>query len=292
MKKIPDIFKEKAQTLSFEFFPPKTEQGFTNLKETVKELAELKPDFISCTYGAGGGNRDKTLDIAQMIQDQHHIPALAHLTCVLNTREQIRQIVEDIKKRGICNILALRGDPPQDQPNWEPGPENFYFAKDLCYFIRDNWDEYFGIGVAGFPEGHPRCPDLDLDASYLKRKILAGADFVITQLFLDNQDYFAYLKRLKSVRTTARVLPGILPITNYESLIKFCAKDKIRVPEKVKNIFEPIKNNAEATLKAGIQFAVEQCQELLNQGAPGIHLYTLNKVHPAKEIVEQLKFTS
>ncbi|MBF0483552.1 MAG: methylenetetrahydrofolate reductase [NAD(P)H] [Candidatus Omnitrophica bacterium] len=290
MKKIIEILNTKKPSLSFEFFPPKTEQGFENLKATIAELVKLNPDFISCTYGAGGGNRDKTLDISQMIQDKHNVPALAHLTCVLNTQEQIRTIINDIKNRGIKNILALRGDNPIDQPDWQPGAENFYFAKDLCAFIQKNWGEYFGVGVAGFPEGHPRSPSLEKDAEFLKLKFDNGADFVITQLFLDNPDYFAYIERLKKTGVKAKVIPGILPITNYESLVKFCTKDKIHIPQKVKDIFEPIKDDAEATLQAGIKYAVEQCKDLLKNNAPGIHLYTLNKINPTKDIVEKLNF--
>ena len=139
MKKLTEIFKEKQKTFSFELFPPKTEKGYENLLNTIAQLAELKPDFISCTYGAGGGNRNKTFDIAQHIQDQYEIPAVAHLTCVLNTKNQIKNILNDIKNRQLCNILALRGDPPLDQPDWQPGPEDFAYSYELCAFVRTDW---------------------------------------------------------------------------------------------------------------------------------------------------------
>ncbi len=289
MKKMPDIFAEKERTFSFEFFPPKTEKGYQNLLRHVAELAELKPDFISCTYGAGGGNREKTFDIVQLIQKKHHIPGVAHLTCVLNSKAEILDILKDIKSRGICNVLALRGDPPLDNPDWKPGPDNFEYSYELCRFIREHFGDYFGIGVAGFPEGHPLCRDREKDAGFLKLKLDSGGDFVITQLFWDNQDYFDYVKRLRNLGITARVIPGLLPITGYEKMAGFCTKDGIKITPEVREIFEPIKDDKDATLKAGIEFTVRKGRELLDGGAPGLHFYTLNKSHPVREIVRQLK---
>ena len=292
VKKITELFKEKKQTLSFELFPPKTEQGYANLLETIAELARLRPDFVSCTYGAGGGSRDKTFDIVQHIQDQHGIIGVAHLTCVLNSKDQIRTILDDVKRRGIKNILALRGDPPQDQPDWQPGEDNFKYSSELCAFTRKHFGDTFGIGVAGFPEGHLLCPDRDQDTKYLKIKVDNGADFVITQIYFDNKDYFEYVARLKKLGVAARVLPGIIPITDYNRLLKFTSLCGASVPPKVKSIFEPIQNDPEATLKAGIAFAVEQCRELLDRDAPGLHFYCLNKLHPTSDILKVLKFPS
>jgi len=289
MKKIPDLFKDKDITYSFELFPPKTEKGFSNLEITLEQLAELKPDFISCTYGAGGGQRDKTLDIVQLIQEKHNIIGLAHLTCVINTKEEIKNIINDIKSRDILNILALRGDPPLDQPNWTPTDENFKYSSELCAFIRQEFNEHFGIGVAGFPEGHILCPDREQDADYLKIKIDNGADFVITQIYFDNNDYFEYVKRLEHRGIKTRVLPGIIPITDYNSLLRFTKLCGASIPPKVKEIFEPIQNDKEATLKAGIEFAINQCNELLKNGVPGLHFYCLNKVEPSKTILNAVR---
>jgi len=161
MNKISDVFKTKKRTFSFELFPPKSEQGYAHLMPTIAELAKLKPDFISCTYGAGGGQRGKTLDVVQYIQDQCHVIGLAHLTCVLHTKDEIRNILEEIKSRNINNVLALRGDPPQDRPDWRPGKDNFKYSSELCAFMRQHFADYFSIGVAGFPEGHLLCPDRD-----------------------------------------------------------------------------------------------------------------------------------
>ncbi len=284
--KVPDIFKTKKQTFSFELFPPKTETGYDNLLSTIKDFSAFKPDFISCTYGAGGGSREKTFDIVELIQKDFSIPTLAHLTCVLHTKDEIKKIIEDIKSRGVQNIMALRGDPPQDNPNWTPGKNNFKYSSELCAFIRQHFGDYFGISVAGFPEGHVLCKNKDKDAEYLKLKINAGADFVITQFFFDNKDYFDYVARLKKINVNARVIPGILPITSYEGLVKFTSLNGSSIPKNIQDIFEPIKDNKEKTISEGIKFAIKQCKNLLENGAPGLHFYTLNKLNPTKEILQ------
>ncbi len=288
MMKLKEILKKK-KTFSFELFPPKTEQGYQNLLETIKKLVALKPDFISCTYGAGGGSRDKTFDIIELIQNKHHIIGVAHLTCVLNTKDEVKAILQNAQSRGINHILALRGDPPLDNPNWQPQENNFKYSSDLCAFIRKNFGESFGIGVAGFPEGHILCPDRDQDARYLKIKADNGADFVITQLFFDNKDYFSYLERLKKLNVLVPVIAGILPILDYPSLINFCRRCGANVPDNVKKIFEPIATDKEATLKAGTEFAINQCRELLKGGAPGIHFYCLNKASPCDQIIKAVR---
>jgi len=289
MDKITNLFDKKEKTYSFELFPPKTEKGSANLLNTIEQLVALNPDFISCTYGAGGSNRGKTLDVVQHIQEKYNVIGLAHLTCVMHTKEEIKNILEDIKSRNIQNVLALRGDPPQDNPNWQPGEENFRYSSELCAFMRKYFNDYFGIGVAGFPEGHVLCPDKDLDAQYLKTKIDSGADFVITQLFFDNKVYFDYVDRLRKLGVTARIIPGILPITNYPSLVKFCKLCGATVTEEVHKIFTPIQEDKEATLEAGIQFAIRQCRELLDGGAPGLHFYCLNKASPTDKILAEVR---
>jgi methylenetetrahydrofolate reductase (NADPH) len=288
MKTLKEIFQHKEKICSFELFPPKTEQGSKNLLYTIEELCKLKPDFISCTYGAGGGNRDKTFDIVQHIQEKHQTVGLAHLTCVLHTKEEIKNILNDVQSRGIQNILALRGDPPLDNPDWKPMSENFHYSSQLCAFIREHFGDSFSIGVAGFPEGHLLCKDRDQDARFLKIKIDSGADFVITQLFFDNKDYFEYVDRLRKIGVMAPIIPGILPITNYDALLRFTALCGATITKEVKNIFEPLKEDKEATLKAGIQYAIHQCRELLDGDAPGLHFYTLNKLQPTADILSEI----
>ncbi|MDO8581056.1 MAG: methylenetetrahydrofolate reductase [NAD(P)H] [Candidatus Omnitrophota bacterium] len=289
MKKIIDIFNDKERTYSFEIFPPKTDKGYEHLLQIIEGLCKLNPDFISCTYGAGGGKRDKTFDIAEHIEKNHHVASMAHLTCVLNTKEEIKTILEDVKSRRIRNILALRGDPPLDNPHWQPTENNFKYSSELCAFIRGEYKDYFGIGVAGFPEGHILCKDKKRDAQYLKLKIDSGADFVITQLFFNNQDYIDYVQRLKKLNVRARIIPGILPITDYQNLQRFCNLCGATIPIEIKKIFEPLQGNPEETLNAGIDFAIRQCRDLLAKGSPGLHFYSLNKLSPVDKILNAVR---
>lgn len=290
MKKISDIFNSQKRTISFELFPPKTPEGELKLFQTIEKLALLKPDFFSCTYGAGGSSRGKTLDIVSHIQEQHHIPAMAHLTCVMHTKSEIKNILDDMRARQIHNVLALRGDPPKDNPDYKAGPENFVYSSDLIAFIRNNFGQEFTIAAAGFPEGHILAPNKEFDAGILKNKIDKGADFIITQLFFNNQEYYDYIARLKSLGVSARVIPGILPITDYNALLRFCALCGTSVPEEIHTIFKPLVNDPDATLAAGIAFAVKQCQDLLAHDAPGLHFYTLNKVSPTDKILKAIQF--
>jgi len=276
-------------TYSFELFPPKTPEGHARLLETIARLADLKPDFFSCTYGAGGGSREKTLDIVEHIRKTHGIKAVAHLTCVLHTKDEVKKILEDMKRRGISDVLALRGDPPKDNPGWAPGPDNFKYSSELVAFIRANFGKYFTIGVAGFPEGHVLSPNKEFDALVLKGKVDTGADYVITQLFFDNRDYFDYVARLKKLGVTVPVIPGILPITDYAGLVRFCQVCGASIPQKVHDIFKPLANDPQKTFEAGAEFAVAQCRELLAKGAPGLHFYTLNKVSPTDAVVNAIR---
>jgi methylenetetrahydrofolate reductase (NADPH) len=289
MQKITDIFAHKKPTFSFELFPPKTDEGYLKLLKTVHLLCELQPDFISCTYGAGGGSREKTLDIAGHIQNHHRVPSVAHLTCVLHTKDEIKAILTEMKKRGINNVLALRGDPPKDNPGWAPGKDNFKYSWELVAFIREHFKDYFSIGVAGFPEGHLLCRDRDLDALYLKNKIDHGADYVITQLFFNDQDYFDYAARLRKLGVTSRIIPGILPITDYQALVRFCSMCGSSIPQEVHDIFKPIAEDPQKTLTAGIDFCLKQSRKLLQEGAPGLHFYTLNKIHPVDVIISAIR---
>lgn len=286
---IKKIFQNKARTISFELFPPKTPEGEAKLYKTIEQFTALKPDFFSCTYGAGGSSRGKTLDIVSHIQDKYHIPAMAHLTCVMHTKTDIHNILEDMKQRGISNILALRGDPPKDNPDYQLTSENFAHSSDLISFIRSSFGSNATIGAAGFPEGHIMAPDKEFDARILKGKIDAGADFIITQLFFDNQEYDNYIVRLKKLGVNARVIPGILPITDYNALVRFCALCGATIPPVVHDTFKPIADDPQAVLEAGIDFAVQQCRDLLASGTSGLHFYTLNKISPTQEIVQQLR---
>ncbi len=281
---LKDIFKQKDRTFSFEVFPAKTPEGDIRLiHEILKEFSLLKPDFVSCTYGAGGGNRDKTLAIVEHIQKAYNIPSVAHLTCICHTKKEIEDILKKISDKGIENILAMRGDYPKDISNLPT--DNYKYSSELITYIRKEYKNQFCLGVAGFPEMHPLSPNRESDIKYLKHKIDCGADFVITQLFFDNKLYFDYVKSVRQAGIKTRIIPGILPITSYDGLIKFCKGCKASIPEEIHKMFSPIHDNPEKILEAGTEYAINQCKELLNNGAPGIHFYTLNKIEPVKKIV-------
>ena len=288
IRKITDILKEKQRTYSFEFFPPKTEKGRAKLMEAAGVFAKLEPDWFSVTYGAGGSTRRATMEIVEEIQKRFEVPVMHHFTCVGHSKEDLKNVITEMKKKNICNILALRGDAPEGEKDWKPDPNGLEYCYQMIELIR-TFGDFFSIGVAGFPEGHVDCPDKETDSKYLKIKIDSGGEFVITQLFFDNKDYFEYLERTKEVGVNVRILPGIIPITNYQKLLKFCDMCGATIPQKVHDIFKPLDGDDEATYKAGVDFVVEQCKDLLAGGAPGLHFYSLNKVEPTKEILSKVK---
>ncbi len=288
IRKITDIFKEKNKTFSFEFFPPKTPKGMEHLYHTVEELNSLGPDFVSVTYGAGGSTRGATMDICLEIQKRFHLTVMHHLTCVGHSLVELIDILDRAKTNNIRNILALRGDQPKGIENWQPAPDELKYCYQLIDLVREIDKDFFSIGVAGFPEGHINCLDKATDTRYLKIKIDHGGEFIITQLFFDNAIYSEYLERLNNAGVNVRVLPGILPITSYEGLLKFCNTCGATVPQKIHDIFKPLSGNEQATINAGMEFTVRQCQDLLDRGAPGLHFFTLNKIEPVREIWKRL----
>jgi len=284
IRKISDILKEKEKTISYEFFPPKTEKGREKLPAVAEAFAEIGADWFSVTYGAGGSTRGITIEIVDELQRLLNIPVMHHFTCVGHSQEELKNILGEMKKKNIRNILALRGDAPEGEEFWTPSPDGLEYCYQLIKLAR-SYGDYFSIGVAGFPEGHVDCPDKETDTKYLKIKIDSGGEFVITQLFFDNTDYFEYLERTKKAGINVRILPGIITITNYQTLLKFCKTCGATIPKRVHDIFKPLDGNKEATYKAGVDFAVEQCNDLLKGGAPGLHFYSLNKIEPTREVL-------
>lgn len=263
--------------ISFEFFPPKTDEGDrTLLEKTIPALMQTRPDYCSVTYGAGGSTRDKTLMIVDRIQREHRLTAVAHLTCVCSTREQIGELLGQIRKLGVKNILALRGDPPAGG-QFTVTPGGFEYSSQLVEFIRKQGE--LSIGVAGFPEGHIACKGgKHVDWGHLKEKIDAGADFVVTQLFFDNADYYEfrdYMQRKHGV--TIPVVPGIVPILSGSQIKRFTAMCGARIPAGLAARLDELGDDDAAVAEFGIEYATRQCEDLLKQGAPGIHFYTLNK---------------
>jgi methylenetetrahydrofolate reductase (NADPH) len=292
MQFIRDIYATKRAAsrpvISFEFFPPKTGEGDRNLLEKqIPALLQAKPDYCSVTYGAGGSTRDKTLMIVERIQRQHGLIALAHLTCVNHTRGQVRELLEKIHSLGCKNILALRGDPP-DGGEFQPTPDGFEFAAQLVKFIRESGD--FSIGAAGFPEGHVTCQDgKHADWRHLKEKTDAGADFILTQLFFDNADYFEfrdYVAGKLGVRVP--LVPGVIPILSAPGIVKFTQKCGAKIPPALRARLDELGTNDEAAAEFGIEYATRQCEELLRAGAPGLHFYTLNKSRSTVRVLKNL----
>lgn len=292
MQFIRDIYAAKQAgerpVLSLEFFPPKTPEGDRNLLERqIPALLATQPDFCSVTYGAGGSTRDKTLQIVDRIQREHGLTALAHLTCVNHTREEVRILLEKIGALGCKNILALRGDPPGGG-EFQPTPDGFEYSSQLVKFIREQGD--FSIGVAGFPEGHIACKaGKHTDWNYLKEKVAAGADFVVTQLFFDNTDFYEFRDHLiNKLGVTVPIVPGIVAIVSATQITKFTQMCGAKIPPALRAKLDELTTDDEAAMKFGIEYATKQCEDLLRAGVPGLHFYTLNKAHSTVQVVKNL----
>jgi len=293
MQFIRDIHARKAAlrkpVISFEFFPPKTDEGDRNLlQKTIPALKELQPDYCSVTYGAGGSTREKTLMIVDSIQRQHNLTAMAHLTCVGSTQEQLRAVLLEAKALGITNILALRGDPVGGgAAEFNKTEGGFEFSYQLVGFIKEMGG--FCIGTAGFPEGHIACKEgREVDWDRLKAKIDCGADFVLTQLFFNNADFFRFRDYLQKKGVTVPICPGIIPILTASQIKRFTALCGAALPAPLLADLEKYVDNDEACGDFGIEYATMQCEELLCNGVPGLHFYTLNKARSTTQILRNL----
>ena len=292
MQLIRDIYAASRAAgrpvISFEFFPPKTEEGDRNLLEkTIPALLKTRPDYCSVTYGAGGSTRDKTLMIVDRIQGQHGLTAVAHLTCVSATKEQIGELLAQIRALGVKNLLALRGDPPGGG-EFQVTPGGFEFSSQLVRYIREQGD--FSIGVAGFPEGHIACKEGKYaDWQHLKEKVDAGADFVLTQLFFDNADFHQFREHLtQKLGIKVPIVPGIVSILSATQIKRFTAMCGARIPAPLAARLEALGNDDAAAAEFGIDYATRQCEDLLRAGVPGIHFYTLNKAPATVRILKNL----
>lgn len=288
--KIRDLFRSQAQTFSFEFFPPKTREDADELFVRARELKPLGPSFISVTYGAGGSTRRDTIDLVCRFQAELNMVAMAHLTCVGHSQVELREVLTELKARGIENVMCLRGDPPRGQTSFVPAPDGFSHAYELVTLARSIDD--FCIGVAGYPESHPECLDKQLDLEYLKTKVECGADFVTTQLFFDKRDYFAFCERARRIGIQHRIIPGIMPITNYRQIVRFTQMCGATIPAVLHERLEPVADDPQAVLEIGVDWAWRQCEELLAGGAPGIHFYTMNRSLATQRIFERLRESS
>lgn len=292
MHYIHDIYAAKASAkqavISFEFFPPKTDEGVRNLLDKhIPALCETNPDYCSVTYGAGGSTRDKTLAIVDSIQRQHGLTALAHLTCTNHTRDEVRGVLDKIRALGCKNILALRGDPPGGG-EFHKTPAGFEFASELVKFIRE--EDGFSVGVAGFPEGHiANKTGKHDDWKHLKEKVDAGADFVLTQLFFDNADFYEF-RDYAAGKLGVRVplVPGIVPILSATQITKFTQLCGAKIPPALREKLEALGDDDAASAEFGIEYATKQCEDLLRAGVPGLHFYTLNKSRSTVQVLKNL----
>ncbi len=274
-------------SFSFEFFPPKTEEGERNLRDTLSDLRELEPNFVSVTYGAGGSTRERTVELTKWIKQELGMEAMSHLTCVGASVQELTRVLDEIADAGIENVLALRGDPPRGQTEWTPHPEGLHYSTELVNLIRSRYP--FAVGAACFPEIHPQAPDMAHDLRFLKEKVDAGASFLITQLFFDNELYFNFVDEARAIGIDVPILPGVMPITDVKQIKTITGLCGATIPAALLRSLEGRAQDRDAVLELGVSYATLQCAELLARGAPGIHFCTLNRSPATRAILTALK---
>lgn len=284
--RITDRLRHRAPFFSFEFFPPKTDDGVASLMATIEKLRPLEPAFVSVTYGAGGSTRDRSVEVAKRIKNELGVEVLAHVTCSGSSVDDVRALFRELESAGIENVLALRGDPPKGEESFVAHAEGFRYASDLVGLLEHEFD--FCIGGAAYPEKHPEASSLHADLDAAEKKVAAGARFLVTQLFFDNRVYHDYVARLRARGVNVPVLPGIMPITNYAQIDRFTAMCGAAIPRGLRTELEARRDEPEAVAELGVAFATLQCVELLDAGAPGIHFYTLNKSPATRAVVSAL----
>jgi len=272
---------------SFEFFPPRDDAGFDQLRRTLASLRELRPSFVSVTWGAGGSTRRQTVELVTQIRREYGIEAMAHVTCVGSGREEIREVLQRLADAGIENVLALRGDPPAGSVQFEPPADGFRHASELIAFARQNFR--FCLGGACYPEKHIEASSMDLDLFYLKQKVEAGCEFLITQLFFDNQKYFDFVARVRALGIGVPIIAGIMPITNVAQVERFTKVCGAALPAPLLAELQRLRDDHHAVLSLGVAYATAQCLELLQRGAPGIHFYTLNQSPATRTILKAIQ---
>ncbi|VBB08685.1 5 10-methylenetetrahydrofolate reductase [Lucifera butyrica] len=282
---IHSLFGSGKAVVSFEIFPPKPNYSLDTIFATLDGLKELKPDFISVTYGAGGSSTERSIEIADKVKNEYHIETLAHLTCVGSTRGDIEKVLNRFSNHNIENVLALRGDPPQGQAGFAASNPGYKYAGDLVAHIKERTD--FCVAAAAYPEGHLECPDLNVHFSHLKAKVDQGVDFLITQLFFDNNIFFTFLDKARAQGIYCPVVVGIMPVLNAAQIKRMTSLCGASVPDGLQRILEKYANSAADMEKAGIEYACRQINNLLENHADGIHLYTMNKAEQARIIMHQ-----
>jgi methylenetetrahydrofolate reductase (NADPH) len=281
------IATSDGPVFSFEFFPPKTDEGERKLRATLDSLRALEPDFVSVTYGALGSTRGRTVDLTHWIKQDLGIEAMAHLSCVGSSRDELKLILDGMRQAGIENVLALRGDAPAGETSWKPHPHGLRYSTELAELIRAGYP--FSIGAACFPEVHPEAPDLAHDLHFLKRKVDSGVSFLITQLFFDNELYVRFVEEVRATGIEVPIIPGIMPITDVAQIKTITGRCGATIPDRLLDALEWRASDPEAVHGLGVAYATLQCAELLARGAPGIHFYTLNRSHATRAILSALR---
>jgi methylenetetrahydrofolate reductase (NADPH) len=286
--KIADAYGPNKFGLSFELFPPKTPAGDAALWKNLDELMTFKPSFVTCTYGAGGSTRDKTLEIVTEVRRRHGCAVGAHLTCVGSSVEQLRSYLTAAVKAGIENIVALRGDPPRGETSFQPVAGGLRYANELVELIRREFPE-FGIAVAGYPETHQEAPSPEVDLKNLARKVEAGGDVVITQVFYDNADFFRFRERCQAIGISVPIVPGILPVTNFAQILRIASLCKSRLPDELMKPLEAAGDDETKQFEVGVQHAIRQVRDLMSADVPGIHFYVQNKSQATARVLEAVR---
>ena len=276
--------------LSFELFPPKTDSGLASLLTHVEKLDEFDPDFYTCTYGAGGSTRDKTLEILKSVKSKFQRPVASHLTCVGSTIDELRNYLSTAREAGVDYIVALRGDPPKGQETFQAIEGGLSYANELVSLIRAEFPEY-GIAVAGYPEVHQEAPDAETDLKNLKRKVDAGADVIVTQLFYDNADFFAFREKCDQIGITKPLVPGLLPVTNLSQIQRITSMCKAKLPPAFLDRLGE-RDDEDWQFNIGVEFAIAQVEGLVAAGVPGIHFYVLNKSQATAKVLEEVTLRS
>ncbi len=284
--KITELFKHTDKTFSFEFFPPKDEISAVDFGINVGQLIKLDPTFVTVTYGAGGSNQERTFGLVDYLQNRIGLNTMAHYTCVGAGKDKVAQDMEHLAKISIENLMLLRGDPPKGSDTFRPAIDGFSFASELISFVKGRFP--FTVGAAAYPEKHPESVSLDEDIHKLKLKCQSGADFLITQFFFDNNAYFRFVQLAEAAGIECRIIPGIIPITNYKQIKRYADMTAATFPHDLLEKLEVYQDNPDKIYQIGIDHAIKQCLDLLEKGAPGIHFYTLNKSRAAVEVFESL----
>lgn len=285
---ISDLLASGRPIVSFEFFPPKNDEATEELFETVEKLRGMSPSFVSVTYGAGGSTRRRTLELVRRIKSDLGIEAMAHLTCVGHSRDDIKEIIDSIVASGVENVLALRGDPPKGETEFRAAENGFAHGSELVAFIRE-LGAPLCLGGACYPETHPEADDAEADLRHLKTKVDAGLDFLITQLFFANDDYARFVERARASGIEIPILPGIMPILNVKQVRRFTNMCGASIPDGLGEELELVKDDLAAVAGVGVSYAIDQCRDLLQRGAPGLHFYTLNKSPATRAILSRLR---